>query len=235
MRILKMRVVAMAAVLLLAACSADKGQGAPGEAQAMRTYEVPAARLESVQHALREVLGPDTGTVSNSNGRLLVLAPASTQESIARAIEELSAQPAGEAPASTAPVRLRFWLLEGHATATPPDPRLDILRPALDEASRGLGLQGFTLQGFSDVLASPGKLFQSRSGSLDINGLATRSGAGVTLSARIDLPQRNELPGQLQTEAALESGQFLVLGSTAAADGRMKLIVAQAELAAGAD
>src|SRR3546814_1794773 len=98
-----------------------------------------------------------TGSVSSSNGRLVVPAPASTQASSGKAIVALSKRPADSAPDGDAPVRLRFWLLEGSAKAAPPDPRLAPLKPALDEASRGLGLHGYTLQGFTDVLTSPGK------------------------------------------------------------------------------
>ena len=37
---------------------------------------------------------------------------------------------------------------------------------------------------------------------------------------------------KIETGALLEPGQFLVLGTSAAADGSMRLIVAQAQLAA---
>lgn len=79
----------------------------------MRTYAVPSAQLQSLERALIEVLAPEgRGSVSNSNGRLLVMASASTQDSIAAAIEELAIQPAS-GPASDAPIRLRFWLQGG--------------------------------------------------------------------------------------------------------------------------
>src|SRR5690606_24330080 len=148
MRILKPWGMALAAAAALAACGGESGSTTPdNETQAVQTYEVPPAQLQSVQRALREVLVLDnTGSVSSSDGRLVVLAPASTQASIGKAVESLSQRPTDTGPTSEAPVRLRFWLLQGSTTAASPDPRLEPLKPALDEASRGLGVQGYTLQ-----------------------------------------------------------------------------------------
>src|SRR3546814_3737298 len=103
-----------------------------------------------------------------------------------KAIGALSKRRADSEPDGDAPVRLRFWLLEGSAKAAPPDPRLAPLKPALDEASRGLGLHGYTLQGFTDVLTSPGKEFRSQAGNISVAGDASRVAAGVALSASIE-------------------------------------------------
>ncbi|MFC3716587.1 hypothetical protein ACFONC_10515 [Luteimonas soli] len=238
MRISKARSVAFLAIAALATLAAcDRGNGgtsADGEAKAVRIYEVPPAQLQSTESALSIVLsGSKTGSVSSSDGRLVVLAPASTQASIGKAIEELSKRPADSAPGGDGPVRLRFWLLEGSAKATPPDPRLAPLKPALDEASRGLGLQGYTLQGFTDVLTSPGKPFRSEASNINVAGKASPQASGVALSASIDAAQMSGgWSGSIHTDALLEPGQFLVLSSTAGTDGNMRLIVAQAQLPA---
>ena len=237
MRILPSWVVTMAIVLAMAACTRGDGTPPGDETQAMQVYEVPPGQLQSVQRALREVLAvTGTGSVSSSDGQLVVLAPASTQASIARAIEGLSRRSVDTGPVGNAPVRLRFWLLEGRPTATSPDPRLEALQPALDEASRGLGVQGYTLQGFTEVLATPDKTFESRASNILVDGHAGRSTDGVTLSARIDMVQPDaNWTGQLRTDVELAAGQFLVLGTNAAPDGSLKLIVAQAQLPAGED
>lgn len=237
MRMLKAWGVAMVVVLALAACGRDGAAADGNEPQVMRIYEVPSAQLQSVERALFDVLAPEgRGTVTNSNGRLLVMAPASTQDSIAAAIGELVMQPADGSPASDAPIRLRFWLLEGRASPASPDPRLDPLGPALAEASRGLGLQGFTLQGFTEVLVSPGKVFESQAGNIVVKGHAARSASGVALHAGIDMVQNDAIwAGRLMTDAMLEPGRFLVLGTNAAPDGSMKLIVAQAQLPSSDD
>ena len=237
MRILKAWGVAMVVVLALAACGRGEAAADGKEPQVIRTYVVPSAQLQSVERALAGVLVPEgRGSVSNSNGRLLVMAPASTQDSIAAAIEELATAPADGGPASDAPIRLRFWLLEGRASPAAPDPRLDPLEPALAEASRGLGMQGFTLQGFTDVLVSPGKLFESQAGNILVKGHAGRSASGVALHAGIDMVQGDaSWAGRLVTDATLEPGRFLVLGTNAAPDGSMKLIVAQAQLTSSDD
>lgn len=236
MRMLKTWGVATVVVLALAACGREGVAAAADEAQVMRTYAVPSAQLQSLERALIEVLMPEgRGSVSNSNGRLLVMASSSTQDSIAAAIEELAMQPVS-GPASDAPIRLRFWLLEGLASPAAPDPRLDPLKPALDEASRGLGLQGFTLQGFTDVLVSPGKTFESQAGNVLVKGEASRSASGVALHAGIDMFQRDPgWAGRLVTDATLDPDRFLVLGTNAAPDGSMKLIVAQAQLPSSDD
>lgn len=231
MRMLKAWGGATVVVLALAACGRDGAAAAADEAQVMRTYAVPSAQLQSLERALIEVLFPEgRGSVSNSNGRLLVMASPGTQDSIAAAIEELAMQPANGA-AGDAPIRLRFWLLDGLASPATPDPRLDPLKPALDEASRGLGLQGFTLQGFTDVLVSPGKRFESQAGNIVVKGEASRSASGVALHAGIDMVQDDAgWAGRLVTDATLDPDRFLVLGTNAAPDGSMKLIVAQAQL-----
>lgn len=223
--------VAMVAVLALAACGRDEA-AATGDEQVIRTYAVPAAQLQSVEQALLEILPG----VSNSSGRLVVLATPGTHESVATAIQELTSQPAEGSAASDAPIRLRFWLLEGRAEAAAPDPRLQSLGPALDEASRGLGIRGFTLLGFTDVLVAPGKTFQSQAGNILVEGHASRSSSGVALNAAIDMLQHDPgWSGRLKTDALLDPGQFLVLGTTAAPDGSMKLIVAQAQLPTGVE
>ena len=242
MRISKARSVAflaIAALATLAACDRgdrkDGGEAADGDTKAVQIYEVPPAQLQSMKNALGDVLANSkTGSVSSSDGRLVVLAPTSTQASISKAIEELSRRPANSGPAGDAPVRLRFWLLEGSAEATPPDPRLAPLKPALDEASRGLGLHGYTLQGFTDVLTSPGKQFRSQAGNIIVAGDANRLASGVALSASIEAAQMGGgWSGSIHTDALLKPGQFLVLSTTAGSDGNMRLVVAQAQLPAG--
>lgn len=228
-------VLAAVAVLgSLAACDRGADPATDGDAKAVRIYEVPPAQLRSVELALGDVLGSSkTGSVSSSDGRLIVLAPAATQVSIGKAIETLSQRPTNAGPASDAPIRLRFWLLEGSTSTVPADPRLAALKPALDEASRGLGLQGYTLQGFTEVLTSPGNLFRSQAGNVIVAGDASRSASGVTLSTTIDaVNPGGGWAGSIQSNALLEQDRFLVLSTTAGQDGGMHLVVAQALLPA---
>src|SRR3546814_288720 len=103
MRISKARSVvflAIAALATLAACDRGSGSGgaaADDEAKALHIYEVPPAQLQSTERALSIVLSESkTGSVSSSDGRLVVLAPASTQASIGKAIEALSTRPRSE-------------------------------------------------------------------------------------------------------------------------------------------
>lgn len=234
MQIFKLWSVALVAVMVLAACGHDDAPAPDEEAQALQIYEVPPAQLQSVQRALREVLEVNkTGSVSSSDGKLVVLAPASTQTSIGDAIASLTQSPADSEQVRDTPIRLRFWLLEGSADTGSADPRLAPLKPALEAASSGLGLQGYRLQGFTEVLTAPAKGFTSSTSNLVVRGDTSLSNAGVTLEINIDMKQHDAFwDAEIQTNALLQPGQFLVLGTSAAADGSMRLIVAQAQLPA---
>src|SRR5690606_31074320 len=91
--------VAITALAALAACGRGDGPVAGGDERTVQIYEVPPARLRSMEHALGDVLGSSkTGSVSSSDGRLVVLAPTSTQASIGKAIETLSHRPEDAGP-----------------------------------------------------------------------------------------------------------------------------------------
>lgn len=232
MRMLKLWGVALAATLVLAACGRDDGIAADEDTRTLEVYEVPASQLMPVQQALTRVLrADDTGAVSDSDGRLLVLAPPGTQASIARAIENL-AQPLAEAErALDTPIRLRFWLLAGTTEPAPDDPRVEPLRPALEAASQGLGLQAYRLHGFTEVLTAPTQGFNSATDNFVVDGGTQLSDAGVTLDIDMQMKQDNEdWNARIQTQALVRPGQFLVLGTSAAEDGSMRLVVVQALL-----
>lgn len=234
MGMLKLWGVALVAAVALAGCGRDATTTADEAARTLEVYEVPSAQLMSVQSALAQVLlANDTGSVSSSEGRLLVLAPTGTQASIGDAIASLTLQPANAEQARDTPIRLRFWLLEGSHETGSADPRLQPLKPALEAASSGLGLQGYRLQGFTEVLTVPATAFTSSTNNLLVRGGATLSDAGVRLDINMDMKQHDEQwDSQIETNALLEPGRFLVLGTSAAADGSMRLVVAQAQLAA---
>src|SRR5690606_23279916 len=105
MRILKTWATAFVAIAALAGCGREGGAAATdGEAKAVQVYEVPPAQLQSVQQALDMVLRVDEiGSVTSSGGRLVVLAPSSTQASIDKAIATLSSQQADAGPVGEAP------------------------------------------------------------------------------------------------------------------------------------
>lgn len=154
---------------------------------------MPPAQLQSVQNALAQVLqANETGSVSSSDGRLLVLAPAATQASISDAIASITQLPADTEQARDTPIRLRFWLLEGNHEPGPTDPRLESLMPALDATSAGLGLQSYRLQGFTEVLTAPVEGFTSATNNLLVRGGATLSDAGIRLAIGMDMKQHDE-------------------------------------------
>src|SRR3546814_7901237 len=98
----------------------------------------------------------------------------------------------------------------------------------------GLGLHGYTLQGFTDVLTSPGKEFRSQAGNISVAGDASRVAAGVALSASIEAAQMGAgWSGSIHTDALLKPSQFLVLSTTGESDGHMRLVVAEAHLTTG--
>lgn len=232
MRMLKLWGVALVAALVLAACDRSDGIAVDEDARTLEVYEVPASQLMPVRQALGRVLGADdTGAVSDSDGRLLVLAPPGTQASIARAIETLT-QPSAEAErVLDTPIRLRFWLLAATSDPAPADPRVEPLRPALDAASQGLGLQGYRLHGFTEVLTAHTQGFTSTTSNLVVRGGARLTDSGVTLDVSMDMKQNDlDWDASIETQAMVRPGQFLVLGTSAAEDGSMRLVVAQAML-----
>ena len=232
MGMLKLWSVALVAAVALAACGREDATAGDGAGQSLEVYEVPPAQLQSVQRALVQVLhANDTGSVSSSDGRLLVLAPASTQASVSDAIASL-AQPSADAePVRDTPIRLRFWLLAGTTEPAPDDPRVEPLRPALEAASQGLGLQAYRLHGFTEVLTAPTQGFNSATDNFVVDGGTQLSDAGVTLDIDMQMKQDNEdWNARIQTQALVRPGQFLVLGTSAAEDGSMRLVVVQALL-----
>lgn len=232
MRIFKPGGVALAAALMLAACGTEGGQTANAQGPVLEVYDVPPAQLIAVEQALSGVLRADqTGSVSRSDGRLLVLAPPAIQESLGEAIDTLGTPPAESEGARDTPIRLRFWLVAGTSDPAPADPRVEALRPALDAASQGLGLQGYRLQGFTEVLASHAQGFDSATSNLVIRGGSRLAEAGITLDVDMDMKQTDDdWDARIQTRVLMDPGEFLVLGTSAAEDGSMRLVVVQAML-----
>ena len=194
---------------------------------------MPSSQVQSVRTALNEVLSAnDTGSASDSNGRLVVMAPEGTQASIAAAIDTLVRQAAEDSvPGHEAPLRLRFWQIVGSAEERPADPRLDGLAPVLAEAATSFGLAGFELDGFSQIMVSPGTGFTARSGTFVFEGGASLTAGGVFVSA--DIYNSETLRDRIRADVVLSPGQTVILGASDTADGDMRLIIAQAETTAG--
>ena len=219
----------------LAGCGKQADAPAEQQAQAIEIYEVPSAQLQSVRNALNDVLRDnETGAASDSNGRLVVMAPQATQASISKAIEALAGNPAADEVAdSEAPLRLRFWLLGGSREERDADPRLESLAPVLAETSRSLALRSYDLQGFTEILASPGRGFTSQSGTFTVDGGAALTAGGVNISADFTIEYDFIEKDRIRTDVVLKPGQSVVLGTADGPDGNMRVIVAQAEPAAG--
>ena len=231
-----------AALAVAGALGAGGGSGCGQQAadrkeqvQSVEVYDVPPSQVQSVRMALDEVLrANDTGSAADSNGRLVVMAPEGTQASISNAIEALAGIPAAdEVSSSEAPLQLRFWLVNGNRQEGAADPRLDSLAPVLAETSRSLGLESFELQGFTQILASPGRKFTSRSGTFHVDGDAALTSGGVDISVDFNIEYDVVHVDQIQTDVVLKPGQSVVLGTADGPDGNMRVIIAQAETAAG--
>lgn len=232
MRMWKLWGVALAATLALAACDREGGAAAEEDARTLEVYEVPASQLMPFRQALSRVLRADeTGSVDDSDGRLLVLAPPATQASIGRAIENLTKPLADAERTVDTQIRLRFWLLAGTTDPAPADPRVKPLQSALEAASQGLGLQGYRLQGFTEVLTSHAQGFDSATSNLVVKGGSRLSENGVTLDVDMNMKQNDlDWDARIQTRVLVHPGEFLVLGTSAAEDGSMRLVVVQALL-----
>src|SRR5205085_10383088 len=124
--------------------------------QVLRVYPVPAARAQDIRTALSATLDNGAGKVAplgrvmlSGTNQLVVLAPLSTQDSIAKAIERLGGEgtdPNGGKPgAAPTGVRLSVWIVDASAAGGSDDAALAPLADALAAARTAIGATSFRL------------------------------------------------------------------------------------------
>lgn len=135
--------IALAAVLL-AGCHGSQTASADGNKLEMHVYQVPAEDTDAIIDTLSKVLGfgdKGTGRVSTpAPGQIVVLAPASLQDSIAQTLKSI--KPTAKTKAEAAPaqqMRLDYWSVDAVSGTGQDDPSLKELTPAFAELRKQLG------------------------------------------------------------------------------------------------
>jgi hypothetical protein len=209
----------------------------------MRVYDVPPERAQDVRVALATALqtGGDTVpslgrvTLSGTN-QIVVLAPLSTQSTIAAAIEKLGGGTSA-APNGGGSVRLSTWLVDALPGAGPDDPATAPIADALGAARATLGEVHFRVHDAVAMTGLPnGGRMQAFSGRRTAVEAHLRPIAG---GVQVELKVGGDQPGSLETTAALAFQQTLVLAQLARAEsgdsapGAMRLFVVRAEPVGG--
>jgi hypothetical protein len=212
---------------------------AAASAMQMRVYPVPAEQTQALKYALQDVFSAGTkrlGTVSSpAAGRIVVLAPSSLQDSIAKTLRTLAEDsPARTQPAPAKPgaaLRLSFWSVDAVPGSATDDPALTAITPALDEVRKQIGAVHFTLRdrvgGVSSLDQQVRHSWQSANlgGSsakleLDYTLRQTPDGVALTLTFADQVPVRVTKNGKesvfynsvgMNTTTAIRLGQTLVL------------------------
>jgi hypothetical protein len=149
---------AMAA--LLTSCSGDAPGHHSDSSLTLRTYTVPQGDAEALSTALNHVLGLDNykhdigRTYWSGPGQVLVLAPASMQDSIANSIKEMVGQ--NKSATNTQPLRLNFWVVDVYQGIGAVDPNLKTIQPALESFEEDSGPAHFTQKHYFTAVSDSG-------------------------------------------------------------------------------
>ena len=207
----------------------------------MRVYDVPPERAQDIRVALAAALDTGAGkapslgrvTLSGTN-QIVVLAPMSTQSTIAAAIEKLGGAKSGSADGGS--VRLSTWLVDALPGAGADDPAAAPIADALAAARATLGEVHFRVHDAVSMTGLPnGGRMKGFSGRLTAVEAHLRP---INGGVQAELMIGGDQPGNLETTAALAFRQTLVLAQLARAEsgdasGAMRLYVVRAEPASG--
>lgn len=184
--------------------------------QVLETYAVPEGYSGLMEQALTRVLffgdEPVGRVIQAPDGRLIVVAPESVQEGVARLVEQLNAaQPAPRTPAN---IRIDYWLLHGRraeaASTEAPAPALAATMAAIQQAEGPMDFELYAHKVLTSVdderarLSSPG---------LEIEQYATWDAAGKTINAEVGIDAAGGSGARTAVQVA--SGQVVVLAEVA--------------------
>jgi len=150
----------MGMVALLISCSADAPGDHSDSSLTLRTYTVPQGDAEALSTALNHVLGLDNyqhdigRTYWSGPGQVLVLAPASMQDSIANSIKEMVGQ--NKSATNSRPLRLNFWVVDVYQGVGAVDPNLKTIQPALESFEEDSGPAHFSQKYYFTAVSDSG-------------------------------------------------------------------------------
>lgn len=218
------------ALLFLAACENREPDRTPdirGVPSTLRAYTVPPERAQQLQDALNGVLGKKGSATRAAPDKILVLAPAILQSSVADAIE-LLVKDIPPPVAEVGPVRLQVWVVDV-AESNAADPRLQALSSTLDAIRESLAAPGYELFSQYAVSGSVGEHQQQTTvddrGSVIARLIPTAGGTNADLSISV---------GRMvvKTQTNLKFGETVVLAQATPEHenrSRVRLIVVRAD------
>lgn len=226
-----LRAAALCALLLLAACERQgNSSSVPIDylPKSLRVYTVPAERAEGLRDALAGALG-DSGRVSLAPpDRLIVVATATLQTSVAENLGELM-KAAPPAAADPGPVRLVAWIVDVAGGDTV-DPRLLPLQSTLEAVRETLAAPAFALYGQLAVTGDVGERAPRQSagdGRSQLEARLTPADGGV--HAYLTLRSG---PMSVETQTRLKFGETVVLAQAMPEDNgesRVRLVIVRAD------
>jgi hypothetical protein len=217
--------LATGVVLAIGVMLATQGQRGP-ETAVLRSYEVKPEIAVEVSNALRTALGPGTtatGQVTLSpSGQLLVTAPPSVQQGVAKILEDI----ASRKPPSTPTIRFEAWLVTASAGERVDSPNLKELEPALRAVEGTKGPMRFELLEKLSTQVRSGQRSQIKGlhSELEVNTSLRRDSKDQPLiAARIQLriSYGDSMPGRgsgLEAQTEMRPGELLVVGQSSLAD-----------------
>jgi hypothetical protein len=222
--------LATGAVLAIAIMLAMRGGRGP-ETAVLRSYDVKPEIAAEISNALRAALavgkdGVPYGQVTLSpNGQLLVTAPPSVQQGVAKILEDI----ASRKPPPTPTIRFEAWLVAASPGDRVDSPNLKELEPALHAVEESKGSLHFELveKLSTQVRSGQRSQIQGQHYGLEVNtSLRQDSKDQPVIAARIQLHQLVFMPGfpnpangsGLEAQTEMRPGELLVVGQSSLSD-----------------
>jgi hypothetical protein len=203
------------------------------EAVVLRSYEVKPEIAMEVSNALRTTLaggkdGVPYGQVTLSpSGQLLVTAPPSVQQGVAKILEDV----ASRKPASTPTIRFEAWLVAASPGDGIDSPNIKELESALRAVEESRGSMRFELleKLSTQVRSGQRSEIQGQRSTMEVaTSLRRDSKDQPLIAARIELHLLNFAPGYfnpgggggpgLEAETEMRPGELLVVGQSSLSD-----------------
>jgi hypothetical protein len=220
------------ACLVLAGCNGSSAPQGVDDKMVLRVYQVPPGDTDALRSTLGAALKSTnadgkniaSGTVTSPNpGQLIVLAPASLQDSIGETLKSIKPIASAKIEVTPAPqLQLNYWSVDALPGAGANDPALAVLAPALAEVGKQFGEVHFALGTHVSGVSSPGQTVD-RSYRSAANGVGTSSlryilkseaeGLMLQITFGDQVPAGNAgyVSTGTTTTTAIRPGQILVL------------------------
>jgi hypothetical protein len=229
--------LATGVVLAIGVMLATQGWRGSPEAAVLRSYEVKPEVAVEISNALRMALstgkdGAPYGQVTLSpNGQLLVTAPPSVQQGVAKILEDIATRK----PPSTPTIRFEAWLVAAAPGERVDSPNLKELEPALRAVEESKGSMRFELleKLSTQVRSGQRSEIQGQRSTMEVNTSIRRDSKDQpVIAARIELQLLPSSAGEfnssnvftpgrgsgLEAQTEMRPGELLVVGQSSLSD-----------------